>query len=499
MQNNEKEVNTITQQKIRISTRVNTFLLISSVFAFGAVAALAFVIPNKEVQKTVIKEESRQLEVEENIDIQTLENPTLITATVQEAIDLKSSSPSVQPLVTPVIEAFADSETPTQGRIIYVDNSAGSSNPDGTSWETAYLNLNDALEDLSNEYGATVLIAEGNDIYYEDFSTGPDNYGCAIGNDDNGLNAENMNIIKAKPGDNPIFKCIEANGFEFYLAQWIKIRGLTFLSADVGNRNGFNIRNSSNVEFINNTIADPHSNGLTLGFSDHVQVKDNIINNALNSITLWDSDNNTIEGNVIKQSDCTGIKLDNGSENNQLHHNLVYSSGVNCIIFGYSVGGNGIRIQGNSNNNTLFSNTIDDSIDGGWLYQGQWYDTNGRGILVYGNSIENDLENSIISNSGLYGVDIEGGSSLTATYNNIWNVGGVAGEGNISSNPNYILSQSGNYHLRCYSPSVDSGDPVSDYSQEPEPNGGRINQGTYGNTPEAVITDDINCGIPMRR
>ncbi|HUU97660.1 MAG TPA: dockerin type I domain-containing protein, partial [Phycisphaerae bacterium] len=35
------------------------------------------------------------------------------------------------------------------------------------------------------------------------------------------------------------------------------------------------------------------------------------------------------------------------------------------------------------------------------------------------------------------------------------------------------------------SPCIDAGDPASDYSNEPAPNGGRVNMGAYGNTPEA--------------
>jgi len=35
------------------------------------------------------------------------------------------------------------------------------------------------------------------------------------------------------------------------------------------------------------------------------------------------------------------------------------------------------------------------------------------------------------------------------------------------------------------SPAIDAGDPASNHSQEPQPNGGRINQGAYGNTVEA--------------
>lgn len=49
------------------------------------------------------------------------------------------------------------------------------------------------------------------------------------------------------------------------------------------------------------------------------------------------------------------------------------------------------------------------------------------------------------------------------------------------------------YHLQnvydaypADSPCIDAGDPTDDYSNEPVPNGDRINQGRYGNTPEAA-------------
>ena len=43
-------------------------------------------------------------------------------------------------------------------------------------------------------------------------------------------------------------------------------------------------------------------------------------------------------------------------------------------------------------------------------------------------------------------------------------------------------------HERRSSPLVDAGDPASDYSKEPLPNGGRVNLGAYGNTAEAAMT-----------
>lgn len=38
------------------------------------------------------------------------------------------------------------------------------------------------------------------------------------------------------------------------------------------------------------------------------------------------------------------------------------------------------------------------------------------------------------------------------------------------------------------SPLIDQGDPLSPYSEEPQPNGRRINMGAYGNTPVASKT-----------
>lgn len=48
-----------------------------------------------------------------------------------------------------------------------------------------------------------------------------------------------------------------------------------------------------------------------------------------------------------------------------------------------------------------------------------------------------------------------------------------------------FAAYSGDYHLRMDSPAVDTGDPESDYSLEPDPNGGRVNMGAYGNSPVA--------------
>ncbi len=46
-------------------------------------------------------------------------------------------------------------------------------------------------------------------------------------------------------------------------------------------------------------------------------------------------------------------------------------------------------------------------------------------------------------------------------------------------------------HLLPWSPCIDAGNASSDYSLEPEPDGGRINMGAYGNTPEATSAGSL--------
>ncbi len=52
--------------------------------------------------------------------------------------------------------------------------------------------------------------------------------------------------------------------------------------------------------------------------------------------------------------------------------------------------------------------------------------------------------------------------------------------------PQFKDSTNFDFHLRENAPCIDAGDPADNYSLEPAPNGGRINMGAYGNTPEAA-------------
>lgn len=113
---------------------------------------------------------------------------------------------------------------------------------------------------------------------------------------------------------------------------------------------------------------------------------------------------------------------------------------------------------------------------------------------------------------------VEGGSQVAIRNAILWNnteefsaiTGGgysinysitqASGAGNFNANPLFADPLALDYHERSTagrfapggfvndvvsSPALDAGDPASDYLQETQPNGGRINLGAFGNTPEA--------------
>lgn len=89
------------------------------------------------------------------------------------------------------------------------------------------------------------------------------------------------------------------------------------------------------------------------------------------------------------------------------------------------------------------------------------------------------------------------GSDITVTYT--LNQEAYVGQGNITGDPLFADSLNEDFHLKSkggrynptnqnwvidniHSPAIDTGDPTSSYSNEPAPNGNRINLGCYGNT-----------------
>ena len=107
-----------------------------------------------------------------------------------------------------------------------------------------------------------------------------------------------------------------------------------------------------------------------------------------------------------------------------------------------------------------------------------------RDCIVWGNEEGNILEVRKGYPDDVYAPEI--------TFSDVQ--GGYPGRGNIDADPMFFLpSEDGpDFHLCAASPCIDAGDPFSDYSNEPEPNGGRVNMGAYGNTWEATTSELVD-------
>ncbi len=162
----------------------------------------------------------------------------------------------------------------------------------------------------------------------------------------------------------------------------------------------------------------------------------------------------------------------------------------NCIINDNSAdyGGGGIDISSGKvmlYNCTLSGNTTKRLFGGGIDYSGSKSDFTLTNCIVWGNTPDQIDGEAIVS------------------YSNVQ--GGLPGEGNIDVDPLFADLANGDYHLKSQagrwdpvnqtwiqddvtSPCIDAGDPRSALSEEPQPNGQRINMGAYGGTSEASLS-----------
>jgi len=161
---------------------------------------------------------------------------------------------------------------------------------------------------------------------------------------------------------------------------------------------------------------------------------------------------------------------------------LAYCDGPiqNNVIFGNSAdasGGGLMSCRGIMRNNTVAGNSAKEG-GGGFYYCGA------------------EVQNCIIwGNTAAYATHLY--ESWRPNYSCVegWRNGG---EGNISYCPYFVDAANGDYHLESWSPCIDAGHPSSLFSEEPEPKGGRVNMGAYGNTAEAASKspDSDGDGLP---
>ncbi len=172
--------------------------------------------------------------------------------------------------------------------------------------------------------------------------------------------------------------------------------------------------------------------------------------------------------------------------------------------------GNGVLVSG-STGLSIYNNTI--------------VATTGTAIRVQNGSQNVALRNNIVSVNTGFGVYVatDSQAGFTSDYNNLYSSGGAAivwwqkpfydlfdwqVEADFDSHsigftvlaplrdqPKFVDPVTGDYRLQLTSTSIDSGQPSDLFSNEPAPNGGRIDLGAYGNT--ILATPNSNAMIRM--
>lgn len=188
-----------------------------------------------------------------------------------------------------------------------------------------------------------------------------------------------------------------------------------------------------------------------------------------------------------------GVFIDEGAAA-ILQNELIYAN--QCADRGIGVyvdGGDGVGSTARIINSTIVNHDCPIS-------------TGGHAVFVEGDSTVT-INNSILWGNGGDDIAFADTSRISTTYT--LSEEAIAGEGNLSADPQFADYDSHDYHLRSlsghwdstanegagawvidtiHSPAIDAGDPSSPFDAEPVPNGNRINLGAYGNTPEASLS-----------
>ncbi|MFO0678348.1 MAG: right-handed parallel beta-helix repeat-containing protein [Polyangiaceae bacterium] len=203
----------------------------------------------------------------------------------------------------------------------------------------------------------------------------------------------------------------------------------------------------------------------------------------------------TLSFNVVTENYAngagSGIFVDDGATA-FISNELVYANACG------SAGGSGIYVDGfgpgvgskaTLRNVTVANHPCKDQTAGG------------NALFVERESVV-DVSDSIFWGNGGDDVYVATDSRLSVRYSDAEEA--IDGTGNLRTDPGFV-NPTNDFHLKstfghfdvttssysgpddALSPCIDTGDPISVYLREPQPNGGRVDMGAYGNAPEASL------------
>lgn len=320
-----------------------------------------------------------------------------------------------------------------------------------------------------------------------------------------------------------------------------------------GFTDGLKMQSSSDIRFYNNTVTRLGHDGLFAASSNAIQANNNKVwartNSAFRLQDTYDANINdnyitnfgretsgylsgrhygsgpgieldkqkaaskmtniNVYNNVFTQNWGPGIWLaavadPNGASIN-INHNIFFKSGMNQSI--RWVGG---IVSNNFTGVVVENNTFDENYSAALSTEPM---IGGTSVITFRNNIVTNTHKGNGTGVGGYAIYNPNGSNITSQNNCFYNnvsgntSGSVNASGDFTANPLFYKIGT-DYHLMSIagrwdpalsswvsdaqnSPGIDAGLASSDYSKEPQNNGGRVNVGRYGNTSQASLTGNV--------
>ncbi len=187
------------------------------------------------------------------------------------------------------------------------------------------------------------------------------------------------------------------------------------------------------------------TSGIYLG-AQNCKIIENTLTNNYHGITLYNSNNNTLSGNILTNNQGVGIYLIHSDNNTLSKNNITNNNGDGICLVNYSTNN---KIFGNAILNNKFDGIYLDFSDKNKIYVNNLTSNRFDGIEIWGSNNNIIYGNTVTSNT-INGMGIYGSNGTSISGNNIKNNGALDGVGEDGTfNGIYLVDSSAtiNYNI----------------------------------------------------